>query len=95
MWKTGNLHLFSISGYGDRRMTLNMAAPNQDLRVVAIEGGLRMKQRLADLGLNQGVTIRILNDSGHGALILAVKDSRLAIGRGMANKILVEPLSAA
>ncbi len=32
-----------------------------------------MKQRLADLGLNQGATIRVLNDSGHGALILAVK----------------------
>ncbi|MCD4673094.1 MAG: ferrous iron transport protein A, partial [Anaerolineaceae bacterium] len=27
-----------------------------------------------------------------GALILAVKDSPLAIGRGMANKILVEPV---
>jgi Fe2+ transport system protein FeoA len=73
-------------------MTLNMAALNQDLRVVGIEGGLRMKQRLADLGLNQGETIRVLHDSGHGALILAVKDSRLAIGRGMANRILVEPV---
>ena len=73
-------------------MTLNMAAPNQDVRVVAINGGLKMKQRLADLGLNQGATIRVLNDSGHGALILAVKDSRLAIWRGMAHKILVEPV---
>jgi ferrous iron transport protein A len=73
-------------------MTLNMAAPNQDVRIVAINGGLKMKQRLADLGLNQGATIRVLNDSGHGALILAVKDSRLAIGRGMAHKILVEPV---
>lgn len=73
-------------------MTLNMATPNQEVRIVAIRGGLRMKQRLADLGLNQGATIRVLNDSGHGALILAVKDSRLAIGRGMAYKIVVEPV---
>lgn len=72
-------------------MTLNMAAPNQEVRIIAIQGGFKMKQRLADLGLNQGVTIRVVNDSGHGALILAVKDSRLAIGRGMANKIIVEP----
>lgn len=72
-------------------MTLNMAHQNQEVRIVAIHGGFRMKQRLADLGLNQGITIRVLNDSGHGALILAVKDSRLAIGRGMANKIVVEP----
>lgn len=72
-------------------MTLNKAAPHRDYRIITIEGGRRMKQRLADLGLNQGTTIRILNDSGHGALILAVKDSRLAIGRGMANKIEVEP----
>jgi len=73
-------------------MTLNMAAQNQDVRIVTILGGFKMKQRLADLGLNQGATIRVLNDSGHGALILAVKDSRLAIGRGMAHKILVEPV---
>jgi Fe2+ transport system protein FeoA len=73
-------------------MTLNMASPNQDVRIVSIRGGFKMKQRLADLGLNQGETIRILQDNGNGALILAVKESRLAIGRGMAQKILVEPV---
>jgi len=73
-------------------MTLNMASPNQDVRIVRICGGFKMKQRLADLGLNQGETIRVLTDNGNGALILAVKDSRLAIGRGMAHKIKVEPV---
>ena len=72
-------------------MTLNMARPNQDVRILSIRGGFKLKQRLADLGLNQGETIRVLSDNGHGALILAVKDSRLAIGRGMAHKIVVEP----
>ena len=49
-----------------------------------------MKRRLADLGLNAGMTVKVINGISQGPLILAVKDSRLAIGRGMAEQIIVE-----
>jgi len=71
-------------------MTLAMASPGEEVRLIAIHGGRRMRKRLADLGLNIGMTVRILQRNGHGPLLLAVKDSRLALGRGMAHKIRVE-----
>jgi len=77
-------------------MPLAMASPGEEVRLVAIHGaadggGQRLRKRLADLGLNLGMTVRVLHDSAQGPLLLAVKDSRLALGRGMALKIFVEP----
>ncbi|NMC52736.1 MAG: ferrous iron transport protein A [Chloroflexi bacterium] len=75
-------------------MPLSMVNQNQEVKLVAIQGGLKMKQRLADLGLNIGMSIRVLKKASGGPMIIAVKESRLALGWGMANRILVEPLSA-
>jgi Fe2+ transport system protein FeoA len=71
-------------------MPLAMVTPGEEVRLIAIHGGQRMRKRLADLGLNLGMTVRVMQRDGHGPLILAVKDSRLALGRGMAHKIEVE-----
>ena len=72
-------------------MPLAMVSPGEEARLVAIRGGQRLRKRLADLGLNLGMTVRILQRDAQGPLILVVKDSRLALGRGMAHKIMVEP----
>lgn len=72
-------------------MPLAMVSPGQEVRLIAIQSGQRMRKRLADLGLNLGMTVRVLQHDGQGPIILAVKDSRLALGRGVAHKILVEP----
>ena len=71
-------------------MPLAMVSPGEEVRLVAIRGGQRLRKRLADLGLNVGMTVRVMQRDGHGPLILAVKDSRLALGRGMAQRIMIE-----
>jgi Fe2+ transport system protein FeoA len=71
-------------------MPLAMVAPDEEVRLTAIHGGRCMRKRLADLGLNLGTTVRVIQRDGHGPLILDVKGSRLALGRGMAHRILVE-----
>ena len=68
-----------------------MAEPYVWLRVVSVRGFRRHRRRLADLGLNIGMTIRVISPNRHGPLVLEIKDSRLAIGRGMAHHIFVEP----
>jgi Fe2+ transport system protein FeoA len=73
-------------------MPLAMVSPGEQVRLLAINGGQRLRKRLADLGLNLGTTVRVLQRDARGPLILAVKDSRLALGRGMAHKIMVEPI---
>ncbi len=72
-------------------MPLAMVSPGEEVRLVAINGGHRLRKRLADLGLNVGANVRVIQRDGHGPLILAVRDSRLAMGIGMAHKILVLP----
>lgn len=70
-------------------MPLSMATPGTDVRLVEIRGDSQFKQRLADLGFNIGMQVRVVNDNGDGRLIVAVKDSRLALGRGAAQRVIV------
>lgn len=73
-------------------LPLSMVAAGQTVELVHIEEGRRLRKRLADLGLNMGLTVRVVQNSFAGPLILAVRqDSRLAIGRGMAQRIRVSP----
>lgn len=71
-------------------LPLSMAPCNQCVRLVGIQGGHKIRKRLAELGLNPGSVVRVVQRHGGGPLILAVKeDTRMAIGQGMAHKILV------
>jgi len=72
------------------QMPLVLVSEGEEVRLVGIRGGLNLRKRLADLGLNIGMTFRVLRVNPNGPLILAVKDSRLALGRGMAYKVMVE-----
>ena len=54
-------------------------------------GGAGAQQRLATLGLRRGDHIEIITNNGHGQLVVAVDATRLAMGRGVANKILMKP----
>lgn len=62
--------------------------------LVCIGAGRRLKRRLASLGLTPGVELTVLQNQG-GPLLIAVRDSRLALGRGMARKLDVDPVSRA
>ena len=68
---------------------LTMAVRGQLVRLTKIIAGRKLTHRLTELGLTPGVHFEVLHDHG-GPLLLAVRDSRLALGRGMASKILVE-----
>ena len=61
------------------------------VKLVRINAGRRLTHRLTELGLTPGVSFEVLQDRG-GPLLLAVRNTRLALGRGMASKILVEPV---
>lgn len=75
-------------------MPLTMASPGEDIKLIAINGGQRIRKRLADLGLTPGTVLRVVQADAWGPLIVAFKDdARLALGRGMAHKIMVEPLA--
>ncbi len=68
---------------------LTMAVRGQLVQLTKIMAGRKLTHRLTELGLTPGVHFEVLHDHG-GPLLLAVRDSRLALGRGMASKIFVE-----
>ncbi len=69
---------------------LTCAARGETVALTEIRAGDKLRQRLGDLGLNIGMCVRIVQGDLSGPIILAVKnDARLAIGHGMAQKIMV------
>jgi Fe2+ transport system protein FeoA len=51
----------------------------------------RFAKRLSDLGLTPGTKVTVIKSAPfHGPLEVSVRGSRLAIGRGMASRILVD-----
>jgi len=73
-------------------MPLGMVRPGEMVEVVAIQGGHEVHRRLTDLGLTPGTRVRVVQGDGAGPMILAFKDdARLAVGRGVALKIIVTP----
>jgi len=71
-------------------MVLSRIDPGKEVTLIDIRGGRGVRSKLYSMGLVPGVNLKILNRCGSGPVMIAVKDSRLAIGRGMAEKIIVE-----
>jgi ferrous iron transport protein A len=69
---------------------LSKALANEELILVEISARRRLTHRLAELGLTPGVKLRVVQVNG-GPLLVSVRGSRIAIGRGMAEKVMVIP----
>ena len=70
-------------------MPLSMVTPGEVVQVVAVRAGWGLQRRLAEMGLNPGVTVRVLNSQRPGPVVIDVRGSRLALGQGVAHKIMV------
>jgi ferrous iron transport protein A len=70
---------------------LSLAPAGEPVTIIDVRAGQRLRHRLADLGLIPGTVVKVVQSLGHGPVILAVGDSRLALGRGASHKVLVEP----
>jgi ferrous iron transport protein A len=57
--------------------------------VFSFEGGRTVNNRLTSLGFTPGTEINVVQNYGRGPLIVKVRGSRVALGRGEAQKIIV------
>ena len=69
-------------------MPIILAPINQDLRIVRIAADERTKKHLENLGININGSITVLSSSG-GAVVVLVKDGRIALDRNLSTKIFV------
>jgi Fur family ferric uptake transcriptional regulator len=70
-------------------MPLVMASPSERVRIVGFRGGKGMERRLTSMGLNRDAEVEVIKSNGPGPLIVASRETRIALGAGMAKKILV------
>jgi ferrous iron transport protein A len=66
-----------------------MVREGEVVRVTSIHGGRGVHRRLRDLGINSGCELKVVQNNG-GPVIVIVGDSRMGLGRGVADKIVVE-----
>jgi Fur family ferric uptake transcriptional regulator len=70
-------------------MPLAMARPHEKVVVKELAGGLRSRMRLSDMGLRKGDVVEVITNTGQGRIILGRECTRLAVGRGIAQRIIV------
>jgi ferrous iron transport protein A len=73
-----------------RRLLLAAVEPGRTVRLASIRGGHGFRARLAALGLVPGAQVRVIQNGTRGPFIVAVKESRIVLGRGAAHKVEVE-----
>jgi ferrous iron transport protein A len=74
----------------EKPFALSMASEDQPVRVIALRAGRNLDRRLTELGLNIGSSLRVVQRQGSG-LVVSRGEARIAIGGGMAMKIMVVP----
>ncbi len=86
-------HLFGSEGMA---VTLDCMELRQDARVEQIDGGITVRNHLNTLGIHVGDLLKVVERAPfRGPILVEVKGSRLAIGRGVAEKVRVEPVPVA
>jgi len=73
-------------------MVLTNLKSEDQVRIVAIEGGRGIRQKLLLRGISEGSIFRVVSSDG-GPVVLESDGGMIAIGRGMAHKIRVQRIS--
>jgi Fe2+ transport system protein FeoA len=63
----------------------------QRVRITGYRGGRMLRARLLAMGLNLGREVEVLQNN-RGLIIVGVNGGRVALGRGISQKILTEPV---
>lgn len=67
---------------------LTMAQEGEQVKVFLLRGGKGLEKRLTSLGLNVGCELTVSQQQG-GKMVVLRGETRLALGAGMAQKIMV------
>lgn len=73
---------------GNEMMPLILADTGEEIIIRKVGGSPEMKKHLEDLGFVAGSAVTVMNTIG-GNLIVKIKESRVAISKEMAQKIMV------
>jgi len=72
-------------------LPLGDLAEGAQARVRQMQGGQAFLGRMAALGFTLGTPLRLLQNARRGPVIVLIRGTRVALGRGEALKVLVAP----
>ena len=73
------------------RMPLAMLSEEEEATVVEVKGGKGLVRRLSELGLTPGAKVKVLFSNSPGPVVIDVRGSKIALGRGLLMRIFVKP----
>ena len=74
-------------------MPLAVVSPDKKVKIVSIVGGRGVREHLFNIGLGVGIEVEVLKQGAPGPFLIAFKETRLAIGQGVAQKIMVSEIT--
>ena len=72
------------------KVPLAFVPESEEVVVVEVFGGRGLTRRLYDLGLTPGTRVKVLKSCSPGPILLDIRGSRIALGRGVTMKIMVD-----
>jgi ferrous iron transport protein A len=71
-------------------MPLSDIATGRKVRLAAIEVGLAVGRRLMAMGMLPNVELEVIRNGHPGPFVVRVRGTRIALGRGVAHRIMVK-----
>ncbi len=76
-----------IARHETEARTLASVGPGESVRLVRIHAGTHLKARLVAMGMLPRTRILVVRNDRRGPCVIRVHDCKVALGRGMADKI--------
>ncbi len=74
--------------------TLDMFGAGEKAKVIEVKGGWGLRQKLSEMGILPGQIVTVSNSSlWRGPILVQIHSNEVALGRGVARKILAEVVS--
>jgi ferrous iron transport protein A len=86
----GGLAVNAAREHEEPELTRLSDLPSGQVGIVhSLNGGRHFVSRMVSLGFTPGTEVRVMQNYGHCSLIASVRNTRVALGRGEAQKVLV------
>ena len=68
---------------------LSEVTEGQTVNIIRIDGGRDLRSQLTTMGLLPKTRIKVVRNGKSGPFVISVKNSKMALGRGVVDKIMV------
>jgi Fe2+ transport system protein FeoA len=73
-----------------KAVPLTSIKENTRVKIASLGGGTVCKSKLTAMGMHVSLMIKVMHNEDKGPVLIEVKGIRIALGQGMASKILVD-----